>query len=112
MKSSGEIVPNPVALLRSIRARFGGSKEQLSNRNEDYTMNKDQISRRSLLLKGGGTTWAGLTALQLAGPASVFGNADEEVIPWLDQAPPPPFPPSAVGNQVVWENLDSWFTPA
>ena len=42
----------------------------------------------------------------------MFGNADDEVIPWLDQPPPPPFPPSAVGNQLVWENLDSWFTPA
>lgn len=74
-------------------------------------MENDQISRRSLL-KGGGTVWAGLTALQMGGPASVFGHADDEVIPWFDQPPPPPFPPSAVGNQLVWENLDSWFTPA
>jgi DMSO/TMAO reductase YedYZ molybdopterin-dependent catalytic subunit len=85
--------------------------QRIANRNEDYTMENDQISRRSLL-KGGGTVLAGLTALQMGGPASVFGNADDEVIPWLDQPPPPPFPPSAVGNQLVWENLDSWFTPA
>jgi DMSO/TMAO reductase YedYZ molybdopterin-dependent catalytic subunit len=81
------------------------------NRNEDYTMENYQISRRSLL-KGGGSVWAGLTALQIGGPASAFGNADDEVIPWLDQPPPPPFPPSAVGNQLVWEKLDSWLTPA
>jgi len=56
-------------------------------------MENHQISRRSLLLKGGGTVSAGLTALQMAGPASVFGNADDEVIPWLDQPRLPHFHP-------------------
>ena len=31
----------------------------------------------------------------------------EEVIPWLDQPPPPPFPPDVADTQLVWEELDS-----
>src|SRR5438067_835813 len=74
-------------------------------------MDNQEISRRTLL-KGGRAALAGLTVLQVAGPAQAFGHSDDEVIPWLDQPPPPPFPPSAVGNQLVWEELDSWLTPA
>jgi DMSO/TMAO reductase YedYZ molybdopterin-dependent catalytic subunit len=71
------------------------------------------MSRRSLL-KGGGAAIAGLSALQVAGPARAFpGHAGAEVIPWLDV--PPPVPPelaNAVPRQLDWEALDSWVTPA
>jgi DMSO/TMAO reductase YedYZ molybdopterin-dependent catalytic subunit len=72
-------------------------------------MDNQEISRRSLL-KGGGTALAGLTALQVAGPAQAFGHSDGEVIPWIDQ--PSNAVPSGVGNLLVWEELDSWLTPA
>jgi DMSO/TMAO reductase YedYZ molybdopterin-dependent catalytic subunit len=67
-----------------------------------------EMSRRSLL-KGGGAAIAGLSALQLTGPAHAFpGGHDEEVIPWLDQPPTPPFE----GTRFLkWEDLDSWLTP-
>ena len=70
------------------------------------------FSRRTLL-KGGGATLAGVTVLRVAGPAHAFPGhqRDEVVIPWLDQ---PPAPPEGVvlPNQLVWEELDSWLTPA
>jgi DMSO/TMAO reductase YedYZ molybdopterin-dependent catalytic subunit len=70
-----------------------------------------EMSRRTLL-KGGGAAIAGLSALEVAGPAHAFpGEPGEEVIPWLD--PPPPNPvPGAVGKLLDWEALDSWLTPA
>jgi DMSO/TMAO reductase YedYZ molybdopterin-dependent catalytic subunit len=74
-------------------------------------MENEGVSRRSLL-KSGGRALAGLTVLQVAGPASIFGPPGEEVIPWLDQPTPSPFPPSGLGNQLVWEELDSQLTPA
>ena len=73
-------------------------------------VNRD-ISRRTLL-KGGGAALAGLSTLQVAGPADAFpGHSDETVLPWIDQptAPPTPFPPGFV--QLKWEDLDSWVTP-
>jgi DMSO/TMAO reductase YedYZ molybdopterin-dependent catalytic subunit len=72
-------------------------------------VNQD-MSRRTLL-KGGGAAIAGLSALEVAGPAHAFpGGRGEEVIPWLD--PPPPNPvPDAVGKLLDWEALDSWITP-
>jgi DMSO/TMAO reductase YedYZ molybdopterin-dependent catalytic subunit len=68
------------------------------------------MSRRSLL-KGGSAAFAGLTVLRVAGPAHAFPGepGKEEVLPWLDQPPDPPFP---IPNQLVWEELDSWLTPA
>jgi DMSO/TMAO reductase YedYZ molybdopterin-dependent catalytic subunit len=70
------------------------------------------LSRRTLL-KGGSAAVAGLTVLRVAGPAHAFpgqhGEDGEEVIPWLDQPPDPPIP---LPNQLVWEELDSWLTPA
>jgi hypothetical protein len=63
-----------------------------------------EVSRRTLL-KGGGAALAGLTALQVAGPANAFPSDEEDgndaqpdpsqslgrpgdvVIPWLDQPP-------------------------
>jgi DMSO/TMAO reductase YedYZ molybdopterin-dependent catalytic subunit len=69
-----------------------------------------QLSRRTLL-KGGGAAFAGATVLQLAGPRSAFPGApgEEEVLPWLDQ---PSEPPISLPNRLVWEELDSWYTPA
>jgi DMSO/TMAO reductase YedYZ molybdopterin-dependent catalytic subunit len=69
-----------------------------------------QMSRRTLL-KGGGTAVAGLTALQVAGPARAFPGHGDEVIPWLDQPAPNPVP-QIVPRQLIWEELDSWLTPA
>ena len=71
-------------------------------------MSVQDMSRRTLL-KGGGTTIAGLSALQVAGPAQAFpGGPGDEVIPWLDQPPEPPFPDTRF---LKWENLDDYFTP-
>src|SRR4051794_5401881 len=66
------------------------------------------VSRRTLL-KGGGAALAGLTALQVSGPAHAFpGHANEQVLPWLDQPPVPPFPGDP--QFLKWEELDSFFT--
>ena len=73
-------------------------------------MNSHDLSRRTLL-KGGGAAFAGLTVVRVAGPAHAFPGrpGTETVIPWLDQPPDPPFP---IPNQLRWEELDSWLTPA
>jgi DMSO/TMAO reductase YedYZ molybdopterin-dependent catalytic subunit len=93
---------------------------------------KHDLSRRAML-KGGGAALAGLTVLQVSGPASAFpghSGQDEDiawdsddadssdalrvvsgqVIPWLDQPAPNPIPAN-VGNLLTWEALDSWRTP-
>lgn len=44
------------------------------------------------------------------GPGPTLGNPGDEVIPWLDQPAPNPFPEFA-GKQLQWEELDSWLTP-
>src|SRR3954447_19024032 len=65
------------------------------------------VSRRTLL-KGGGAALAGLSALQVSGPAHAFpGHGDEQVLPWLDQPPDPPFPDTRF---LKWEELDSFYT--
>jgi DMSO/TMAO reductase YedYZ molybdopterin-dependent catalytic subunit len=70
-----------------------------------------EMSRRGLL-KGGGAAIAGLSTLQVAGPAHAFpGEPGDEVIPWLDQPAPNPLP-NVLQNLLVWEDLDSWLTPA
>jgi DMSO/TMAO reductase YedYZ molybdopterin-dependent catalytic subunit len=68
------------------------------------------MSRRTLL-KGGGAAFTGLTVLRVAGPAHAFPGepGEEEVLEWLDQPSEPPF---LIPNQLVWEELDSWRTPA
>ena len=81
-----------------------------------------------------GAALAGLSVLQVAGPAHAFpghsGEQDEiawdddqpdlaqalghpggEVIPWLDQPPENPNP-HITGKLLNWEALDSWLTPA
>ena len=49
--------------------------------------------------------------LKVSGPAHAFPGepGEEEVLPWLDQPPEPPF---SIPNQLKWEELDSWRTPA
>jgi DMSO/TMAO reductase YedYZ molybdopterin-dependent catalytic subunit len=69
------------------------------------------ISRRRLL-KGGGAAIAGLSVLQVAGPEKAFGQGGGEVVPWLDQPPPNPAPPEAVGKLLDWQALNSWTTDA
>ena len=97
--------------------------------------NSQDLSRRALL-KGGGASLAGLSGLsvlQVAGPAHAFpGQSDEDespwdderpsprddypgqpgdtVVPWTDQPPPFPFPPPHP-VQLIWEQLDSRWTP-
>ena len=73
-------------------------------------MDVQDLDRRTLL-KGGGAAVAGLTVLQVAGPAQAFPGdpARDAVIPWLDQPPEPPF---EIPNQLDWERLHRWLTPA
>ena len=74
-------------------------------------MANQEMSRRTLL-KGGGAAFAGLTTVHVAGPAHAFpGHPGDEVIPWLDQPAPNPVPQIAQ-RQLIWEELDSWLTPA
>ena len=55
---------------------------------------------------------AGVSTLEVSGPAQAFpGHRDEEVLPWLDQPAPNPVP-AVLQNLLVWEELDSWLTPA
>ena len=77
--------------------------------NGGYPKEHQDVSRRTLL-KGGGAALAGLTVLRVAGPVHAFGQSGEQVIPWLDQPAPNPFPEFA-GNLLKWEELDSWLTP-
>ncbi len=73
-------------------------------------METQELSRRTLL-KGGGAAVAGLSVLRVAGPAHAFPGhpGDEEVLRWIDQPTTPPF---SIPHQLVWEELDSWYTPA
>jgi DMSO/TMAO reductase YedYZ molybdopterin-dependent catalytic subunit len=73
-------------------------------------MELKDISRRSVL-KGGSGALAGLTLLHVTGPERAFGQSGAEVIPWLDQPGPNPFP-GGVGNLLEWQQLSSWQTPA
>jgi DMSO/TMAO reductase YedYZ molybdopterin-dependent catalytic subunit len=70
-------------------------------------------SRRDMLLTGS-TALAALTFLRLDRLVEAFPlEQGEEVLPWLDQrAEVPPPAQSVIGQQLVWEELDSWITPA
>ena len=72
-------------------------------------MVSQDFSRRSLL-KGGGAAFAGLTVLQVTGPAPAFAQAGEEVVPWLDQPTESPVPPAGLRQMLTWEELDTWRT--
>src|SRR4051794_24664124 len=69
------------------------------------------ISRRSMLQ--GSAALVGLAFLRLerlveAAPL----QPDEELVPWLDQRAETPAPArERAGQQLVWEELDSWITP-
>ena len=76
-------------------------------------MDSRSMSRRDLLLTGS-TALAALTFLHLDRLAEAVPlRQGEEVLPWLDQrAEVPPPAQSVIGQQLVWEELDSWITPA
>jgi DMSO/TMAO reductase YedYZ molybdopterin-dependent catalytic subunit len=62
-------------------------------------------------LKHGGAAVAGLSVLQVTGPARAFqSQAEAEVVPWLDQPAENPVP-EVIVQQLDWEQLDSWLTP-
>jgi DMSO/TMAO reductase YedYZ molybdopterin-dependent catalytic subunit len=70
------------------------------------------ISRRELLLTGStalaAVAFFRLDRLVAAAPL----QPGEEVVPWLDQrAAVPPPAQNVIGQQLVWEELDSWITP-
>ena len=94
-------------------------------------MASQTVNRRGLLQAGGAA--AGMSVLQLSGPAQALAAEGQDSVPWLrdhrdppetypgspaddvllweDQ--PPPFPPGqGVGNQQVWEELSTRLTPA
>src|SRR4051812_29783027 len=72
-------------------------------------MERAIISRRAML-KGGSAAVTGLTMMQVTARIPAFGQTGEEVIPWLDQPPPPPAS-DATDNLQPWERLDTWLTP-
>jgi DMSO/TMAO reductase YedYZ molybdopterin-dependent catalytic subunit len=72
-------------------------------------MQTDNISRRRLL-KNAGAVAAGITVLQVAGPTEAFGQATDQVIPWLDQPTASPLP--TLGDLLNWEALSTRVTPA
>ena len=74
-------------------------------------MTRSAMSRRTLVTRGSAAV-AGLSVLRLSGPARAFQTpATGEVVPWLDQLEPNPFP-DAIAQQLDWERLDDWLTPA
>src|SRR4051794_15335197 len=72
-------------------------------------MEKETVSRRSLLQGTAGL--AGVSMLRVAFPSSVLAQSSEDVLPWVDQ-PPPPLPSDVTDNLQPWEKLDTWITPA
>jgi DMSO/TMAO reductase YedYZ molybdopterin-dependent catalytic subunit len=75
-------------------------------------MGKHTISRRDAMLAGGGLV-AGLAFLRLERlVAAAPLEQGEVVITWLDQpASVPPPAQGIIGQQLQWEELDSWITP-
>ena len=74
-------------------------------------MKTRSITRRRMLQ--GSTALAGLAFLRLERlVAAAPLQPDEELVPWLDQRAEMPAPArERVGQQLVWEELDSWITP-
>jgi len=65
------------------------------------------------MLLTGGTALAAVAFMRLDQlvKAAVY-QPGAEVLPWLDQrAEVPPAAQNAIGQQLVWEELDSWITP-
>ena len=75
-------------------------------------MGKDRISRRDAMLAGGAMV-AGLAFLRLDRlVAAAPLEQGEVVVTWLDQpAAVPPPAQAIIGQQLQWEELDSWITP-
>ena len=75
-------------------------------------MGRRVISRRSAM-QAGGAFAAGLAFLRLERLVAAMPLGQGEVVlPWLDQrAEVPPPAQSVIGQQLVWEELDSWITP-
>ena len=69
--------------------------------------------RRRRLLQAGGTGLAALAFLRFERLVEALPlEQGEVVLPWLDQpAVPPPPAQEIIGQQLVWEELDSWITP-
>ena len=106
---------------------------QLQEGGRRILMEESDVSRRTLL-KGGGAMAAGLTALQVAGPAHALaglspagdnvasddgrgdsGNIGPQgvVVPWDDQPPPvPPEVQNITGSLLHWEALNTYLTPS
>jgi hypothetical protein len=114
----------------SLDSRARAAEDEQSVRGRGTPMEHQDVSRRTLLK--GGAALAGLTVLRVAGPEQALGDpgaeddlvggddppdpapaletSGSEVLPWLDQ--PPPFPlPELGGNQLKWEELESWLIP-
>jgi DMSO/TMAO reductase YedYZ molybdopterin-dependent catalytic subunit len=74
-------------------------------------MKTRSITRRRMLQ--GGTALAGLAFLRLERlVAAAPLQPGEELVAWLDQRAEMPAPArERVGQQLVWEELDSWITP-
>jgi DMSO/TMAO reductase YedYZ molybdopterin-dependent catalytic subunit len=70
------------------------------------------LSRRELLLTGS-TALAALTFLRLDRVAAAAPLQEgEELVSWLDHRAEVPLPAqSVIGQQLEWEELDSWVTP-
>src|SRR5262245_34265504 len=103
-KKEPHTIQTPMMPDASLDSQEHVAEDEQSVRGRGAPMEHQGVSRRTLL-KGGGAALAGLTMLRVAGPTHAFGQSGEEVIPWLDQ------PPANGGNQLVWEELDSWLTP-
>ena len=75
-------------------------------------MGKHAISRRDAMFAGGAMV-TGLAFLRLEHLVEAVGlEQGEVVVPWLDQpAPVPPPAQAIIGQQLQWEELDSWITP-
>jgi DMSO/TMAO reductase YedYZ molybdopterin-dependent catalytic subunit len=75
-------------------------------------VDKRVVSRRDAMLAGGAFA-ASLAFLRLERLVAAMPlEQDEVVVPWLDQpAQPPPPAQEIIGQQLVWEELDSWITP-
>jgi DMSO/TMAO reductase YedYZ molybdopterin-dependent catalytic subunit len=72
-------------------------------------MQNSKLSRRELMIAGSATL-ATLTLLNTRFASAAPLKQGEEVIPWLDQPEENPVP-EVIGNQLVWEDVDSWVTP-
>lgn len=72
-------------------------------------MDHHTLSRRQLLVAGGASL-ATLAVLNARFASAAPLRQGEQVIPWLDQPEENPVP-DIIGNQLTWEEVDSWITP-